>query len=222
MSEHAPDALLLVQKHAAYLIDQNRRNLRALLADEDDAPIFRPASVQALYRASRIAADPGGLADLLCGTTPAQIVDLGWTDPPKQHADLGPDKAGNLFKMRQAVLESALVEQLCFNKTFRKGEAFSAAACEAALDDWVRAGRHRGAAFEDAPLSQIAMLVESTVHDAQAQVETRLGLVVPVLAAVHIWRSLEEMPTEKTQTVGWSDQPLHEFEKELAHDTHAN
>lgn len=195
MSEFIPDALLKEQRAAQKSIDDARHNLRQMLDGPEGTSRFNSESVSALFQCAVVQPDAAKLADLLCALVPSQfnqtLAANGGQDNPR------------MLKMRSAILEAGLEEQLRADRSFRQGSAFDAQLLEATLDDWLRAGRHRGAAFDEVPLSKIDTLIASTVTAPEDCLRTRMGLLVPLVVNIHIWRALQALAPADAEKIGW-------------------
>lgn len=216
MADHIPDVLERAHQLVAGTIDKQRHALRASLAGIESDKRYDRQKVVALYEHAVADPDPRSLAELLCSTVPTQFLTIEamvlQVSAPPTSPDGSQAQGERLLKLRAAVLEAGLVEQMTPDLRVRDGDALCAKRLEHSLDEWVRAGRHRGAEFDDAPLSLIAKTIEATEASTEGQMMTRFGLVMPVLMAVHIWRSLQELSDSEAVAAGWHDTALGEAE----------
>ncbi|WP_371436186.1 hypothetical protein [Polaromonas sp.] len=214
MADDIPDGITEVSRALQALSAKNRDAVRSMLRAPEGWRLFKHETVAALRRHAVEEPDAQELAQLLSDTVPAAFVDAessigGWSgEKPSanlldQTTNLKAGMATQSNKLRAAVVEAALVEQLTADGSFRSGEAFSAAKLEEVLDSWLVSGRHRGADFDDAPLSQIAKTMELHSWSGEELMAARFGILIPVVVAIHIWRTLEEYPPEEALLAGW-------------------
>lgn len=129
------------------------------------------------------AADAQKVAEfLVCSPSPLQEIYESQTGP-------GPSaQSSRQMRICMMVVQAGLAEQQNADCTLRADRGrFDANALEQALDDWVLYGRHRRAS-EDAPLSQIATIIDMSQHSAETSCQTRLGCVIPVVVSIHVWK----------------------------------
>jgi hypothetical protein len=109
------------------------------------------------------------------------------------------------LKMRSALLEAGLAEQQAESGALLEGCEFCPARLEASLDSWLTAGEYRGR--ENSPLTEIARIISRTVAESgsapEEGLQTRLGLLIPVIASVHIWRAVHDASVDVQAQVGW-------------------
>lgn len=207
MADDVPDGITEVSRALQTLSAKNRDAVRAMLRAPEGWRLFKHETVAALRRHAVEEPDAQELAQLLSDTVPAAFVDAessigGWRGE-KPTTNLKPGAATQSNKLRAAVVEAALVEQLMADGSFRSGQGFSAAKLEEVLDSWLVSGRHRGADFDDAPLSQIAKTMELHSWSGEELMAARFGILIPVVVAIHIWRTLEEYPPDEALLAGW-------------------
>lgn len=203
-AQEMPASLNESYRTSAQSIADARKSLRAMLSAPEAWQRFCSDKVRALRLHAVEAPSARALSDFLCEMVPAEFMRPGGVPATAQAAAQAIAADLRMLKLRSAVIEAGLVEQLRADGSFAQGQAFSAEQLERSLDDWLRAGRHRGAAFDSAPLSEIDRMITRHAQAAEDGLHTRYGLVFPVAMAIHIWRELEQAPPELAQKVGWA------------------
>jgi hypothetical protein len=211
----SPEVPLAVRKATAAfteMLSKNRGILRSLLTEGDGPRQLRSQTVLALRQHAVDAPNARALAEMLAATVPTSFVSaeamshLTGQDSTKllKQTTAEPERT---TRIRATVVEAALVEQQLPDGTFRNGSSFSAARLEEVMDSWLFRGRHRGAEFDNAPLSQIARTMDLQGWTADELIAARFGILLPVVVPIHIWRTVEEYSPENALLVGWRDDP---------------
>lgn len=206
MSNSVPESLLAARRTALELVGTARKNQSAMLSAQEGWKRFDKESVSTLHLHAAQKPNAPALAEFLCRMTPAEFMqaELGRKPLTGQSASQSMAADLRMLRLRTYVIEAALAEQQdAFTGEVRDGGAFSAAKLEATLDDWLRAGRHRGAEFDDAPLSRIDATLSTQATSPEEPLQIRLGLLIPVVNAIHIWRVLEEFAPAVAEDLGW-------------------
>lgn len=202
----APEGLIKAQDALKAQIN----NSRAQLAEtQRSASIRRPmdrAVIADLYQVVVGEINITKAATLLARVSPSAVMGL---DSDAQPDYLAPD-ATDAALARKFTLYAALLEAGLSEQTSTRGEAggdspLSAAALEATFDDWMIRGRHRPG-FDGGELAKIDRLIAHSASGPLSDMsllQTRFGLLLPVLANVHLWRILEAMPPAISAKLGW-------------------
>jgi len=132
------------------------------------------------------------LAECLAQLSPAATLGLGTS---------GEHQSPGLSKLQSALIEAALAEQQTQAGEMLEGTLFCPVLLEESLDNWLRAGEYRGR--ENSPLTEIARLVAQSSGSPEESLQTRLGLLVPITAAVHIWRAVHLADMDEQLKLGW-------------------
>lgn len=208
MGSDVPDYAAKTRKAFESLICVNRNAIRDMLRAETGTVIFKNDVVKTLHQHAVVAPDASCLAKLLVDTTPGMFVAAeALALKVNSAADTKETNLSQAGKLREAVVEAALAEQLHADQPFCNGRAFSAAKLEESLDNWLYGGRHRAGQLDESPLSQISKIMERQGMTGEELMATRFGILIPVIVAIHIWRVLEEYPQNQARLAGWGDFP---------------
>lgn len=207
-----PAQLLQARKKATTLIENARKTVKTTLDGKKGWSQLSIDSIQRLRELAVTQPRSQQLAELLAEMTPrdsemwVSMAKIGLVAKP-QSLDLGADARMRL--LRTAVLDAGLSEQLDADGQLlgNGAEGFSAATLEASLDDWCIHGQHRSSAPDAAQLTQIDIMISKSCPSAEDALHTRLGLLGPVIAAIHIWRLLDTAPEIEAHRLGWVAQP---------------
>lgn len=203
---YAPEGLTLARRFAADAIATARKNVAAMLGSQEAWRRIDAEQLAKLHWHARKSPNARALADFLAEMVPAEFLQ----SAGRPAAIEGEDAKKNLSsdvkarKLFSAVIEAGLAEQQSAEGKLLVGSAFSAQALERVLDAWLAAGQHRGPC-DGSPLSEIDKMLSRYTQSAEEVVQTRLGLMVPVTTAIHIWRLCESLPPEDAQRMEWPD-----------------
>lgn len=202
---------------AAQLAVRNaREELRASVCAPDGWKQFSLETVQSLRTHAVEQPNARELAEFLCDMVPSEFIQNESHAPELDEESRAAHTAQaievRMRKLRSAVIEAGLVEQLDGSGRMREGSCFRAEKLESSLDDWMRAGRHRGGEFDDAPLSKIDRFIDQNSTQPNDNFLVRCLLLRPLVVAIHIWRMLEQYPEEIARKVGWLDSQSESFE----------
>lgn len=208
-----PQDLKRAQEAASQTVLTARKSLRTMIGSAQGWERFSRATVEQLHLHAVAEPNAQKLSDFLCETIPSEFINAekSFASQPQLLAtqSLAQGVAADLRmrKLRSAVIEAGLAEQLNVDGSMRQGRVFSAEKLEQSLDDWMRAGRHRGAEFDSSPLSVIDALISKQSTEPQDGLNIRCGLLIPVVMAIHIWRTVEQYPDDVAQKIGWPGFP---------------
>jgi hypothetical protein len=202
----APKGIEAARELAATQVKKMR--LSAATALEGSDAQLDVDTVARLFEAAVVYADVRALTQTLVEASSRdsiiwiELVKLGVTDvAPVNSLSLEAD--AKMRQLRAAVLAAALSEQHdSFGAVLSEDGTFSAATLEATLDDWVKHGRYRPGA-EGAQLTQIDQAISQKSIGPSEELATRLGLIYPLVSVIHIWRTLDELPADAAQRMGW-------------------
>lgn len=205
MNSNVPKNVVKSIETAKKMITRFRVDLQASMAEPAKRARLNRSSVHSLYKLAVQEPSSIKLASLLVELVPSSVMGF---DGGKSFSPVSAPIGARMMKLCAALLEAGLAEQLHADGTFRTGNALKASALEYTLDDWLERGRYRQG-FEDAPLSRIDQMIamNGATHVDQAElIETRFGLLVPVIANIHLWHLLENLSPAQGRDVGWCDQ----------------
>lgn len=212
--EHsAPESTQKALNTIIQSISNARKSLRLMLDGPESWSRFSTESVQALYAHAVKEPDSRALADFLAEMIPGEFLRMHLNDAGNLNKKIGKKErncsvvkaVGNdlrMIKLRSAVIEAGLAEQMNADRSLREGTTFSAQQLEKSLDEWVRSGQHRPGQ-DNSPLSQIDKMIIRDSCTPEDGLHSRYGLYVPVVMALHIWRVLEDCDAELAEKVGW-------------------
>lgn len=203
-----PEGLTKAQETLQALVAQSRAQLAESQRSATTRHAMDRAVIAQLYQAVVGTPNITHAALLLARVSPAAIMGL---DADAQPGFAAPD-ASDAVRERKitlyaAILEAGLSEQVLANGSVLGGGPLSAVALEATFDDWMIRGRHRPG-FDAGELAKIDNVISRTAQGPLSSLDilqTRFGVLLPVLANVHLWRILEAMPPEISARLGWDN-----------------
>jgi hypothetical protein len=204
---HEPEGMIQARRAAAAAIAMARANVAAMLSTEDAWRRIDREQLDKLYCHAWEAPNARALADFLADMVPNEFLQSNNSPIPSDGEAIRKSVAFDIKsrKLFSAVIEAGLAEQQGVDGNLLVGSSFNAQALETLLDEWLRAGQYRGA-FDGSPLSEIDKMVSRHAEGAGDAIQTRLGLLVPVATAIHIWRLCESLPPDHAQRLGWHAQ----------------
>lgn len=206
MSGAIPDALAKAQNTTTSLVEKARKSIREMLLTPEGWKKFDRHVVEMLRIHAVEMPDSRALAEFLSKLTPSEFIKAEVAGKGVNALDASHElvKEARMIQIRATVIEAGLAEQMNADHSLRNASSFRAEALEKSLDEWLVRGHHRGAEYETAPLTLISQQIASFgTNGPVQQLESRFGLLIPIISTLHIWRTLEEFPAQIADQLGW-------------------